>query len=153
MKGSPSQYGGLAAAFVFGVGLLIVGFSLPVERHAQAISMRWGGALALAFGLFVLVISISGNRISTPLVVSAAAMICSVFLFYCAARSEITGEAVYHRNFLMRRNWRRELVTREAAPAEFRAATNARWVLSIVCALVSFGGFVVYRKTEYLDDF
>jgi len=66
MNDSPSKYGGLGAVFVFGVGLLIVGFSLPAERHAQAISMRWGGALVIAIG--VLVILVQSGRLSGALV-------------------------------------------------------------------------------------
>jgi hypothetical protein len=48
---NPSKYGGIAALFVFGFGSLIVGFSLPAERHAQAISLRWAGACVLTFGV------------------------------------------------------------------------------------------------------
>ena len=133
--------------FVLGVGLLIVGFNLPAERHAQAVSMRWTGALVLAFGLFAMVIQT--GWISRALVVSLAATICTAALAFSAGRSEITGRAVYHHNFLMRHGWRTEPVTRQEKPEMFREATNVRWTLSIVCAAVSIGSFVFYRKTEY----
>ena len=149
MNDSPSKYGGLAAVFVFGVGLLIVGFSLPAERHAQAVSMRWGGALVMAFG--AIVIMVQTGRLSGALVVSVVATICATALVLSAARSEITGRTVYHHHFLMRHGWRTEAVTRQEKPEMFREATNARWALSLVCAGVSVGSFVFYRKTEYED--
>ena len=149
MTDSPSKYGGLAAVFVFGVGLLIVGFNLPPERHAQAVAMRWAAACALAFGFLEMMVQ--SGRIRRVLVVSVAAMTCAAALFFFAARSEITGRAVYHNNFLMRYSWRTEPVTRQDKPQMFRAATNARWALGIVCAAVGIGSFVFYRKTEYED--
>ncbi len=149
MNDSPSKYGGLAALFVFGVGFLIVGFSLPAERHPQAVSMRWGGALVLAFG--VVVIMVQTGWLSRALAASVIAAICAVALGYSAARSEITGTAVYHHHFLMRYRWRTEAVTRQEKPEMFREATNVRWALSTVCAAVSIGSFVFYRKTEYED--
>jgi hypothetical protein len=151
IKSNPSQYAGLAAVFVFGVGLLIVGFNLPVERYDQAVSMRWTGAFVLVFGLAVLAFSIFGNRISQPLFFSVVAAICSAYLVYSAARSEITGKTVYHHNFLGRTRSRKEPVTRDAAPTMFREATNVRWGLGAACALASIAAFVYYRKTEYLD--
>jgi hypothetical protein len=54
MKESPSAYGGIAAVLVLGLGLLIVGLSLPPERHEQAVAMRWMGAVGLALGLVVM---------------------------------------------------------------------------------------------------
>ena len=148
MNDSPSKYGGLAAVFVFGVGLLIVGFNLPAERHAQAVSMRWTGVFVLTLGLLAMMIQ--AGWISKALAVSIAATICTSALFFSAARSEITGSAVYHHNFLTRHGWR-EQVTRQEKPEMFREATNVRWALSIVCAAVSVGSFMVYRKTEYED--
>jgi hypothetical protein len=153
MKESPPQYGGLAAVLVFGIGLLIVGFSLPVEKHAQAVSMRWAGAIVLVFGLAALALSLFGSPASSALCFSGAALICCAALVYSAGRSELTGQAVYHHNFLARHGWRTEPVTRENAPDLFREATNVRWGLSIAFALASIGSFVFYRKTEYLDDF
>ena len=147
MNDSPSKYGGLAAVFVFGVGLLIVGFNLPVERHAQSVSMRWAGTFVLAFGMLLMAIQV--DWISRALAVSFVAAICTVALLFSAARSEITGRAVYHHNFLMRHRWRTEPVTRQDRPDMFREATNVRWALSILCAATSLGSFVFYRKTEY----
>jgi hypothetical protein len=147
MNDSPSKYGGLAAVFVFGTGLLIVGFNLSAERHAQAVSMRWAGMLALAFGL--LAMAIQAGWISRALAVAFVAAICTVALLFSAAHSEITGRAVYHHNFLMRHGWRTEPVTRQEKPAMFRKATNVGWALSILCAATSIGSFVFYRKTEY----
>ena len=147
MNDSPSKYGGLAAVFVFGVGLLIVGFSLPAERHAQAVSMRWGGALVLVFG--IVVIMTQAGSLNRALVLSVFATTCSVALVFSAARSEITGRAVYHHRFLSRSGWRTEAVSRQEKPEMFREATNVRWALSIVCAGVGIGSFVFYRKTEY----
>src|SRR5215212_5175026 len=101
-----SKYGGLAAVFVFGTGLLIVGFNLPVERHAQAVSMRWAGAFALAFGVLAMIIQ--AGWISRALVVSVLGAICAAALVFSAAHSEITGRTVYHHNFLARHGWRTE---------------------------------------------
>jgi len=149
MNDSPSKYGGLAAVFVLGTGLLIVGFNLPAERQAQAVSMRWAGAFVLAFGVFAMMIQ--AGWISRALVVAVAAAICTAALVFSAARSEITGRATYHHNFLKRYGRRTELVTRQEKPEMFREATNVRWALSIVCGAVSIGSFVFYRKTEYED--
>jgi len=149
MNDSPSKYGGIAAVFVLGTGLLIVGFNLRVERHEQAVSMRWAGVFVLAFG--ILAMMIQAGWLSRALVVSAAATICAAALVFSAGRSEITGRAVYHHNFLMRHGWRTELVTRQEKSEMFREATNARWALSILCAAASIGSFVFYRKTEYED--
>ena len=115
--------------------------------------MRWTGAAVLGVGLLVLALSLWGGSISRALLLSVAALIYCGALVYSATRSEITGEAVYHHNFLMRHGWRTERVTRGDSPAEFREATDARWALSIFCALVSVGAFVFYRKAENLDDF
>ena len=103
----------------------------------------------LAFGLLAMTIAAGW---SSALAASIAATICSAALIVSAARSEITGTAVYHHNFLMRHGWRTEAVMRPEQPEMFREATNVRWVLSIVCAAVGVGCFVFYRKTEYLDD-
>jgi hypothetical protein len=149
MNDSPSKYGGLAAVFVFGTGLLIVGFSMPLEQHARAVSMRWAGAAALAFGVFAM--TIQGGWISRALVVSIAATICTAALLFSATRSEITGSAVYHHDFLSRRGGRTESVTRQEKPEMFREATNVRWAFCIVCAVMSIGSFMFYRKTEYED--
>ena len=147
--GSPSNYGGIAAVFVLGVGLLIVGFSLPVARHEHAVLLRWAGACVLALG--ILVMMMQAGWLSRALVASVVASICSVALIFSAARSEITGVAIYHHNFLSRHGWRTEAVTRQERPEMFREATNVRWALSMVCALVGFGSFMFYRKTEYED--
>jgi len=149
MNDSPSKYGGIAAVFVLGTGLLIVGFNLPVERHEQAVSMRWAGVFVLAFG--ILAMMIQAGWISRALVVSVAATICTAALVFSATRSEITGRAVYHHSFLMRHGWRTEPVIRQEQPEMFREATNVRWALSIVCAAVSIGSFLFYRMTEYED--
>ena len=150
MNDSPSKYGGLAVVFLLGIGLLIVGFNLTAERHAQAVSMGWIGAFILAFGLLAMMIQ--AGWISGTLAVSVAATICSGALILSAARSEITGTAVYHHHFLMRRGWRTEPVTRQEKPDMFQEATNVRWALSIVCAALGIGSFPIYRKTEYLED-
>lgn len=145
---SPSKYGGAAAGCVLGVGLLIVGFSLPAEQGGAA---RWAGVLGMAFS--ILVMTIQAGWVSRALVTSVGAAICTGVLFFSAARSEITGKAVYHHKLLSRHGWRTELVTRQEKPEMFRAATNVRWALSIVCAVVSIGSFVFCRKTEYEDVF
>jgi hypothetical protein len=149
MNDSPSKYAGLAAVFVLGTGLLIFGFNLPAEGHAQAVSMRWAGVFVLVLGVFT--IMTQAGFISSALAVAVAAIICTAALVFSAARSEITGRTVYHHNFLMRHGWRTELVTRQEKPAMFREATNIRWALSMVCGIVSSGSFVFYRKTEYED--
>jgi hypothetical protein len=152
MNENPSRYGGLAAVFVFGTGLLIVGFSLPADQHARAVSMRWAGAFVLTFAILTIVISLSAST-TRVLIVSTLAGICSAVLVYSATSSELTGKAVYHRNFLARHGWRTEAVTREQAPDKFREATNVRWALALLCAMGSTGCFMLYRKAEYLDDF
>ena len=146
---SPSNYGGIAAAFVFGVGLLIVGFSLSPAQHEHAVSMRWAGVCALA--LNILIVVIQGGWLSRALVTSVLAAICTAALAFSAARSEISGTTIYHHNFLNRHRWRTETVTRQEKPEMFREAANIRWALSILCAAVSIGSFVFYRKTEYDD--
>ena len=148
-NGSPSNYGGIAAVFVFGVGLLIVGFSLSVASHEHAVSMRWAGVCVLALGFLVVIIQ--AGWISRALQTSVLAAICTAALFVSAARSEITGRTVYHHKFLNRHGWRTETVTRQEKPEMFREATNIRWVLSILCGVVSISSFVFYRKTEYDD--
>jgi len=146
-NGSPSNYGGIAAAFVFGIGLLIVGFSLSPVQHEHAVSMRWAGGSVLALTILALVIQ--GGWLSRALATSVLAAICTTALVFSAARSEISGTTVYHHKFLNRHGWRTETVTRQEKSEMFREATNIRWALSIVCAAVSIGSFVLYRKTEY----
>ena len=85
---------------------------------------------------------------------SLAALTVGVALLCSAARSEITGKAVYHAEGPpLSRHWFRtaEPVTRADSPAKFRTAANGKWVGSLACAVVSIGFFVLYRKTEYLD--
>src|SRR5262245_19430113 len=108
MNEGPSKYAGLEAVAVLAAGLLIVSFSLPVERHPQVVNLRWTAALMLAFGLFAMLISIRGMEVSNALVASVAAFVFSGLLFFSAIRSEITGKAIYHRNFLAHRGWRTE---------------------------------------------
>ncbi len=89
------------------------------------------------------------------LFISLAALIGCVVLIYSAARSEIAGKAIYHAEGPpLSRYWFRtaEPVTRADSPAKFRTAANGKWVRSLACAVVSIGSFVLYRKTEYLDD-
>ena len=148
-NGNPSNYGGIAGVFVLGVGLLIVGFSLPVARYEHAVSTRWAGACVLAFG--ILVVMIQAGWVSRALVTSVLAAICTAAFVFSAARSEITGRAVYHHKFLSRHGWRTESVTRQEKPQMFREATDIRWALSFVCATVSVCSFLSYRKTEYED--
>jgi len=89
------------------------------------------------------------------LFLSLAALIGSVVLIYSAARSEITGKVIYHdEGPPLSRYWFRTAVpvTRADSPAKFRTAANGKWVGSLAFAVVSIGSFVLYRKTEYLDD-
>ena len=145
MNHSPSKYAGLAAAAVFGVGLMILALNLPAERRPQT------GALAFMMLFLLFAILLRTGWFNRALVVSLAAMICCVALVFSASRSEITGTTVYYHRFLMKRGWT-EAVTRQQKPDMFREATNVRWTLSVLFAAVSVGSFVLYQKLEYLGD-
>jgi hypothetical protein len=145
MRGSPSQYGGIAAVLVLGVGLLIVGFNMPPEQHERAIELRWTGAFISVFGLLVMGISLSQTLALKALFVAIGATIgCGTFI-YLAASNEISGTATYHSSFLAKDD-KGEVVTRVSAPEKFRAATNVWWGGGALCFGVSVIGFTIYRK-------
>jgi hypothetical protein len=136
---NPSRYAGLAAVFVFGVGLLIVG-------------QTWAAICVLGLGVFALALAVAPTDSGKALVVAIAALICCAVLVFHAASNEITGRATYHQRPFSRGD-RTEAVTRETAPAKFRSATNLIWGLGVGGALVSIAAFVYYRKAEASDDF
>ena len=136
MRQSPSKFGGIAAVFVFAVGLLLVG------KIATGIAVLGFGALSMALAL-------SGDASTRFLIIAIGAIICSSVLAYHAASNEITGQAVYYRG------WRsgQEPVTREECPAKFREATNLKWALSIFCAGIGTITFMFRRRLEDSDVF
>jgi hypothetical protein len=70
-----------------------------------------------------------------------------VTFIYLAASNEITGAATYHRDFMAKGD-KGELVSRESAPAKFRAATNAWWGGGALCLGVTVISFTIYRKLD-----
>ena len=132
MKG-PSKYAGFAAAFVFGVGLLIVGKTLD-------------GIEVLGLAVPALGLAIAPTNSGKALIIAIGAMFfCSLF-GYLAASNEITGKAVYHHWAV--RGSRPEPVTHADSPAKFREATNLIWACSLFSALVSACFFACYRKAH-----
>jgi hypothetical protein len=136
---SPSRYAGLAAVFVLGVGLLIVGNT-------------WAGVCTLGLGVFAMAIDLAPCISGKALVVAIGALICCAVLVSQAASNEITGRANYHQRPFSRGDTT-EAVTRKTSPAKFRAATNLLWGLGLTGALVSVGGFVYCRKADAADHF
>jgi hypothetical protein len=135
---SPSRYAGIAAVFVFGTGLLIVG-------------QTWSGIQALGVGTFALSLALSPTAQGKALVIAIGALIYSALLFYWAGSNEMTGRAThYHWKDLV---YQAEPVTRQDSPAKFREAANLKWGLGIFCALVSAGGFMFYRKSGAAEDY
>jgi hypothetical protein len=147
MKESPSAYGGIAAVLVLGVGLLIVGLSLPPERHEQAVGMRWMGAVALVLGLVVMAVSLSQTPARKALFVAMGAMVYTGFFAYNAAANEIAGTATYHLHVLAKGD-KAEAVTRDTSPVKFRKATNFLWGGSGVCLGIAVIGLALNRKLE-----
>ena len=135
---SPSQYAGIAAVFVFGTGLLIVGHT-------------WSGIQVLGAGTFALSLALSPTASGKALVTAIAALISGAVLVYQAASNEMTGRATYY-HWQARHNWA-EPVTRQDSPSKFREAANLKWGLGIFCALVSAGGFIFYRKSNATEGF
>jgi hypothetical protein len=135
---NPSQYAGIAAVFVFGVGLLIIG-------------KTWTGITILGVGVFLLGFALAPSTSAKALFIAIGALVCCAALSYQAALNEVTGRAIYHHGF--GRGSRSEPVTREDSPAKFREATNLIWGFSIASALVGVCGFIYYRKDHASDDF
>jgi len=134
MTESPSRYGGIAAVFVFGIGLLALG-------------RIWTGIGVLVFGALAMAIVLSPSASSKALFAAVGALILSGVLAYKAAYNEVSGTATYHRGF--GRQGRSEQVTREAAPDKFREATNFLWAGSILSVL---GAVIGFRFSRKLDD-
>lgn len=134
MFNSPSRYGGIAAVLVLGIGLLAVG-------------KVGAGIGVLILGSVVLAAALSEDASSKAFFVAIGALLLSGLLGYQAIRNEVTGTATYHQSF--GRSGRSEEVTREAAPAKFREATNFLWAGCILGAVGGAIGFHFYRK---LDD-
>ena len=138
MKRNTTQYAGLAAAFVFGVGLLIVGRTLA-------------GIGVLGMSVYFMGMALSSERSTKAILTAVVAVIWSGIFAYQATTNEITGQAVYWHGLGI--GSRKEPVTREMSPAKFREATNLKWALSIVCVSVGVGAFLFYRKSGDADDF
>ena len=130
---------------LLGVGLLLLGIGLLLAGKTL-VSVKVLGISAL-----VLAIALSSNGSTKALIIAIAAVICSGFLAFQVARNEITGTAVYFHS-QGRGGWE-EPVTRDQSATKFHHATNFKWGLSILTALVAFGGFVFYRKLEDSEDF
>src|SRR5204863_9776749 len=119
-------YAGLAAVFVLGAGLLILGYSLPPGRQDQAASMLRMGFLVLGLGSFVLLLVVDPDPSYKALIVAAGAAIAAVCFTWHAASNEFTGKATYY-ELATRNKIRGEAVTRQTSPTKFRAATNWLW--------------------------
>ena len=136
MNQGVSKYAGVAAAFVFGVGLLFVGKVLA-------------GVGVLGMATYALAATLSSEFSTKALLTAITAIIWSGFLAYQAAGNEITGNAIY-RHGIGRGSWT-EPVTRKDSPAKFREATNLKWGLSSICIMISIVAFMFYRKTNESD--
>lgn len=147
MKESPSAYGGIAAVLVLGLGLLIVGRSLPQDRHDQAVAMRWMGAVALVLGLVVMAVTLSQTPARKALYAAIGAMIYTGFFAYNAVSNEITGTATYHLHVLAKGD-KAEAVARDISPVKFRKATNFLWGGSGVCLGIALVSLALNRKLE-----
>ena len=147
---SPSGFGGIAAAFVFGAGLLLVGFNLPPEMHERAVSMRWSGVTVLTVGGFALALTLAPTFAGRLLIGSLALALLSGTFAYHGAACELTGRANYHHGF-GKGSWI-EPVTCQATPVKFREATNMSWEAGLFFALASAGSFWFSRKIDYADE-
>lgn len=135
----------MAAALVFGVGLLIVGFSLPPEQHDRAISMRWYGAAVLIAGMLFLALATFESPARKSLAIAVAATIYGGIFVYHAASNELSGTATYHRNFFQKGD-RGEKVTRDTSPVKFRTATSTLWGGAAACLCITCVSFLSYRS-------
>jgi len=132
MTEGPSRYAGIAAAMVFGVGLLLVG-------------NVWSGLGVLGFS--GLLLAITTGKIFA---LAVGALICSGIFAYCAASNEITGTASYQPGI----RGRAVTVTRQQAPVKFREVTNLRWGLTGLFLLAGVAGFILCQKLEkYSADY
>src|SRR5688500_7730823 len=104
MRDSYIQYAGVAATFVFSLGMLIVGKTL-VGVGALVMSFYWLG------------VALSSQWSVKALLSAILAVIWSGFLAYQAVSNEFSGKATYWPEFNL--EGRSELVTRETAPAKF----------------------------------
>lgn len=137
MKESLSQYGGIAAVLVLGIGFLAVGKAGP-----------WLGVLFfIVLGMAIVLAPTASGK---ALFVAIGALICAGFLAWQAASNELSGTAIYRG---VGRGSRVELVTRQLSPAKFREATNFLWAGSIVALFAGVVAFNLYRKLDdYTDD-
>jgi hypothetical protein len=115
MLGSSSRYGGNAAVFVFGIGLLATG-------------KRWAGVGILVFGVLAITTALLNSGSVKVLLVAIGAFLLSGVLGYKAASNEVNGTATYHTSLGLRGD-RTEHGTREVSPDKFREATNFLWEL------------------------
>ena len=133
MTESPSRYGGIAAVFVLGIGLLAVG-------------KTWAGVGVLIFGTLAMAIALSSSASAKAFFLSVGALILGLVLGYYAASKEVTGTAIYHQGF--GRVSRSERVTREVSAAKFREATNFLWAGSIFAVAVAAIAFSLSCKID-----
>jgi hypothetical protein len=130
---SPSKYGGMAAAAVLGVGLLLIGKTSA-------------GLSVLGVVILVMAITITPTMARKAFFAAIGALICSGILAYWAASNELSGSATYHPGI----RGRSVTVTRQDSPSKFREVTNITWGESGFCLVISVVGFTFYRK---LDDY
>jgi hypothetical protein len=147
-----SSYAGLAAVFVLGTGLLIVGYSLPSVRQDRAGSMLRMGFLVLGLGSFVLLLVVAPDPSYKALIVSAGAAIVAACFAWHAGSNEFTGNATYY-ELATRNKIRGERVTHQTSPIKFRAATNGLWAASAVSVTIAIVSFLFYRKPNESDEY
>jgi hypothetical protein len=82
MNQSATRYAGVAAAFVFGVGLLIVGKTLA-------------GIGVLGMSVYFLGMTLSSEQATKAFFTAVVAVIWSGIFAYQATTNEITGQAMY----------------------------------------------------------
>ena len=81
------------------------------------------------------------------LLLALGAIIFGVIVAYIALSNETTGTATVSVPTFT--GEKRESVTRQSSPIQFRHATNLRWGISIISFTVGVVSFTLYRK---LDD-
>jgi hypothetical protein len=134
---SLSNYGGIAAVTVLGVGLLIVG------KPAAGLAALGLACLALA----VTALPTAAGKVFSR---SLAALICSALFAYFATSNEISGTASYQPGT----RGPSVTVTRRDSPSKFHEITHFRWGMSGFLLLASVAGFIFCRRlNQYSDDF
>jgi hypothetical protein len=141
MSETPSRYGPIVVAVVFGIAI-------------GALFLMTGKMLS---GLFiwslvaiVVALTLSPDTSTRFLIATITAVIYGGTFAYFAESSEISGKAVYYHSY--GRVVVGQPVTREESPAKFREATNYKWASSIVCLGIGTVTFMFRRKSDFLDE-